>query len=141
MMLQEDHRCDRTRLMIYAHMRMYAYGSAHEDVRALSRLLKALGDETRLRMAALLAGGELCVCHLEAALELSQWSTSRHLAALRAAGVVESRREGTWVHYRLARQDDADCRQVLRALVARFKKRDVFRRDAERLLKTRRPCR
>ena len=119
---------------------MQAYRSAKEDVRPLSRLLKALGDENRLRMVALLTGGELCVCHLEAALELSQWSTSRHLAALRAAGVVDSRREGTWVHYRLAEQDDADRREVLRSLVARFKKRDVFRRDARRLLRGRRPC-
>ena len=55
------------------------------EVRQLTRLLKALGDETRLRMVALLAHGELCVCHLESALELSQPTASRHLAVLRAA--------------------------------------------------------
>lgn len=65
------------------------------------RLLKALGHEVRLRIMSLLAQRRLCVCHLEAALGLSQVTVSRHLAVLRAAGLVESQREGRWVHYRL----------------------------------------
>jgi ArsR family transcriptional regulator len=101
-------------------------------------MLKALGDETRLRMVALLSHGELCVCHLETALKLSQWTASRHLAALRAASVVECDRRGTWVYYRLADQADPDRKHVLGSLLARFRKRDVFRRDAERLMNTRR---
>src|SRR5437763_1667072 len=104
------------------------------EVRPVSRLFKALGDETRLRMVALLAHGELCVCHLESALGLSQWAASRHLAVLRAAGVVDSERRGTWVHYRLLAQDDADRKHVLRALLTRVRRRATFRRDAERLL-------
>jgi ArsR family transcriptional regulator len=122
-------------------MRMQAtkLGTATEDVRPLSLLLKALGDESRLRIVALLAYGELCVCHLEEALRLSQWATSRHLAALRAAGVVDCDRRGTWVYYRLAEQEDADRKHVLRSLLSRFRERDVFRRDAERLMRTRGP--
>src|SRR5205814_1623882 len=88
------------------------------DVRPLSRLFKALGDETRLRIVALLSHGELCVCHVEAALGLSQPHVSRHTAILRAAGVVEHRRDGTWGYYRLAPQADADCRPVLLALAS-----------------------
>jgi ArsR family transcriptional regulator len=113
--------------------------SAAEDLRPLSRMMKALGDEARLRMVALLAHGELCVCHLEAALGLPQWSTSRHLAVLRAAGLVEHDRRGTWVYYRLAAQDDPDRKRVLRSVLARFRRQGVFRRDAERLLGTRGP--
>ena len=109
------------------------------DVRSFSRLFKALADETRLRIVALLSHGELCVCHLEEALELSQPKVSRHLATLRAAGVVEDRRDGSWVHYRLLRQPDEDCERQLRGLVKTFAQRGVLRRDLERLVKLRGP--
>lgn len=66
-----------------------------------ARIFKALGHETRLRILTLLAARPLCVCHLEAALQLPQVSVSRHLSVLRACGLVESQREGLWVHYRL----------------------------------------
>lgn len=70
---------------------------------AAAGLLKALGDPTRLRLALLLArNGEMCVCHLVEATGGRQYSISRHLAVLRSAGVVSARREGTWMHYRLA---------------------------------------
>jgi ArsR family transcriptional regulator len=109
------------------------------EVRQLTRLLKALGDETRLRMVALLAHGELCVCHLESALELSQPTASRHLAVLRAAGVVDSRREGTWVHYKLARQADPDCKGLMRSLASGFARRHLLRQDLERVLRKKGP--
>ena len=109
------------------------------DVRPVSRLFKALGDETRLRIVALLSHEELCVCHLQQALRLSQPHVSRHLATLRTAGVVESRREGSWIYYRLAPQADPDCERQLKALVRSFEKRTILRRDLERLLKARGP--
>ena len=113
--------------------------SAALDVRAFSRLFKALGDETRLRIVALLSHGELCVCHLEDALRLSQPKVSRHLAILRLTGVVQDRREGSWVYYALAAQDDPDCQQQLKTLVRTFAKRSVLRNDLERLVKVRGP--
>jgi ArsR family transcriptional regulator len=109
------------------------------DVRAFSNLFKALGDETRLRIVALLSYGELCVCHLEEALGLSQPKVSRHLGILRLTGVVQRRREGSWVYYALARQADQDCQQQLHTLVKIFAKRAVLRRDLERLVKIRGP--
>jgi len=63
--------------------------------------LKALGDETRLRILALLAERELCVCEILAVLELPQSTVSRHLAILRRAGWVLDRRQGSWMYYRL----------------------------------------
>ena len=113
--------------------------AAQLEVRSVSRLFKALGDETRLRVVALLSHGELCVCHLQEALGLSQSNVSRHLGILRAAGIVEDRREGTWVYYRLLPQSDPDCEGQLRGLVRSFAKRDVLRKDVARLLKTRGP--
>jgi ArsR family transcriptional regulator len=66
-----------------------------------AQLFKALSDETRLRILALLEAGELCVCDLMAVLELPQSTVSRHLATLRNAGLVEDRRQGIWMYYRL----------------------------------------
>ena len=109
------------------------------DVRPVCRLFKALGDETRLRIVALLSHDELCVCHLVDALRLSQPHVSRHLAILRAARVVESRREGSWIYYRLAPQMDRDCERQLEALARSFEKRAVVGRDLERLVKLRGP--
>lgn len=63
----------------------------------------ALADATRRRILALLADqGELCVCELTAALDEVQPKISRHLGVLKDAGVVLSRREGTWMYYRTA---------------------------------------
>jgi DNA-binding transcriptional ArsR family regulator len=71
------------------------------------RLFKALGDPTRLRIVKLLERGELCVCQLTAALGMGQSRISRHLAILKDAGLIEDRRAGKWVHYRLCRRDAA----------------------------------
>ena len=113
--------------------------AAKLDVRPVSRLFKALADETRLRIVALLAHGELCVCHLEAALGLPQPTASRHLSVLRNAGVVDTRREGSWIYYRLIEQSNPDCQQQLRTLTRAFAKRSVLRQDIERLLKVKGP--
>jgi ArsR family transcriptional regulator, arsenate/arsenite/antimonite-responsive transcriptional repressor len=80
-------------------------------------LFKALSEETRLRIMALLAHGELCVCDLMAVLGLPQSTISRHLASLRHAGLVEGRRQGVWMHYRLAGADG--LRQELSVLLER----------------------
>ncbi len=80
--------------------------------RALADIFKALADETRLRMIALLfERRELCVCHFERALEIGQSTASRHLRYLLNAGLVEDRREGVWMHHRLA--DDPGVGQSL----------------------------
>lgn len=69
-----------------------------------SRVAKALGDPTRVRMLKMLEGRELCVCHLTERLGLAQSSVSKHLGVLRRAGLVVARRSGHWVHYRLETQ-------------------------------------
>jgi ArsR family transcriptional regulator, arsenate/arsenite/antimonite-responsive transcriptional repressor len=109
------------------------------NVRPITRLFRALGDETRLRIVALLTHGELCVCHIETALSLSQPSASRQLGILRAADVVETRREGIWIYYRLAAQADRDCKAILRTLSKSFAAEERLRRDVERLVKVKGP--
>ena len=69
----------------------------------LSETFKALSDETRLRiMALLLENEELCVCDFVGALGETQSKVSRHLRYLYHAGLVEDRREGLWMHYRIS---------------------------------------
>ncbi len=94
-----------------------------------AEVFKALGDPVRLRLFYLLAiGDELCVCHLTAALGLPQSTVSRHLGILRNAGLVTTRREGKWMHYRLA----GDAARALSSLVK--EEPDAFlRADARRL--------
>jgi len=72
------------------------------ESRELVAAFKALGDPVRLRLFHLLSlRDELCVCHLTEALELPQSTVSRHLGVLRHAGLVATRRDGKWMHYRL----------------------------------------
>ncbi len=115
------------------------YAAAAVEVAPMSKMFKALGDDVRLRIVALLAHGELCVCHLEEALQLTQPNASRHLGILRHAELVASERRDKWVYYRLAAQSNPECKRQLKALVSSFSKRDVLRKDVARLMKSKGP--
>ena len=65
-------------------------------------VFKALANETRLRIVEALRDGELCVCELEAVLDAPQSTVASHLAQLREAGLVRTRKEGKWTYYRIA---------------------------------------
>jgi ArsR family transcriptional regulator, arsenate/arsenite/antimonite-responsive transcriptional repressor len=70
----------------------------------LARVFKALADPVRLRLVSLIGahqGGEVCVCELTGAFDLTQPTISHHLKILREAGIIDSERRGTWVYYRL----------------------------------------
>jgi len=85
-------------------------------MRRIVQRFKALSDETRLRILALLINGEMCVCDLMAILDLPQSTVSRHLAYLRNAGWVEDRRQGVWMYYRLFNDNEpfaTDLRELL----------------------------
>ena len=69
--------------------------------KALAKIFKALGDETRLEMVRMLAGKERCVCAFLSAFPMTQPAISNHLRVLREAGVVLDNREGRWIFYRL----------------------------------------
>ncbi|MEP0774785.1 MAG: winged helix-turn-helix transcriptional regulator, partial [Acidobacteriota bacterium] len=73
------------------------------------RRFKALGHPARLRLAVMLADGELCVCQMTAVLGLAPSTVSAHLAELKRAGLVQERKAGRWVFYRL---DEEGCRLV-----------------------------
>src|SRR5882672_3202610 len=101
----------------------------------MERLFKALADATRLRILGLLLTGEVCVCHIHDSLKIPQSKTSRHLAYLRRAGLVATRRDGLWIHYRLATLPDPILGALDDAVRHALTHLDVVRRDAERLQK------
>jgi ArsR family transcriptional regulator len=105
----------------------------------MERLFRALGDSTRLRILGLLLTGEVCVCHIHESLKIPQPKTSRHLAYLRRAGLVETRREGLWVHYRLAVASDPVLRIIQQAVAQALRHVDAVQKDADRL-ETRTGC-
>lgn len=72
------------------------------SAREMSAMFRAFSDHTRLRLLNLLSDGEMCVCDLVRILGMSQPKVSRHLAYLRRVGLVKARRDGLWMHYRLA---------------------------------------
>jgi ArsR family transcriptional regulator len=95
------------------------------------KVFKALSDETRLRIIKLLEHGELCVCDIVAAFDMSQPKVSFHLAALKSAGLVKDRKEGKWMHYRI---DDSDLfkRLLVLSVVEKIPDR-TLEKDFQRL--------
>jgi ArsR family transcriptional regulator len=74
-------------------------------MKSTAQIFKALGDETRLRIMALLVNNqELCVCDIMAALDLPQSTVSRHLSYLRNTGLIDDRRQGIWMYYQVNRE-------------------------------------
>ena len=96
-------------------------------------VFRALSDRTRLRILNLLRGGELCVCHLVAVLNVPQPTASRHLAYLRKAGLVVARKEGLWIHYNLAPARSKSHEMLLECLAQCYREEAVFVKDDERL--------
>ena len=86
---------------------------------SLETFFKALADGTRLRLIQMLGDKELCVCDCVAVLKTNQPKVSRHLAYLKRAGLVTSRRDGKWTFYRLAEPTDPYAARILHELLNR----------------------
>src|SRR3954451_13609609 len=99
----------------------------------MESLFKALGDATRLRILGLLLAGEVCVCDIHETLKIPQPKASRHLAYLRKAGLVESRREGLWIHYRLAISADPVLESLAKAIRHALAHAEAIQKDGRRL--------
>lgn len=104
-----------------------------KDLEALTKVYAALADPTRLRILALLRDGEVCVCHIHASLDVPQPTASRHLAYLRKAGLVDARRAGIWMHYRLTPQSNPVVAAVVSASLHALSHTDASVKDERRL--------
>ncbi len=100
----------------------------------MERLFKALADRTRLRLLNLIGSDEVCVCFFVEVLGTNQPKISRHLAYLRRAGVVETRREGKWMHYRIVEPADAHAARLFGEVRAWLAEDREMQRDRERLV-------
>jgi ArsR family transcriptional regulator len=97
-------------------------------------LFKALADRTRLRLISLIGDSEVCVCFFVVILKTSQPKISRHLAYLRRAGIATARREGKWMHYRLAEPPDEHAARIFREVRAALSEHPEMQRDREKLM-------
>ena len=95
---------------------------------------KALADPNRARILMFLRGGELCVCQIIEMLHLAPSTVSKHVAVLHQAGLVESRKQGRWIYYRLARgKASASARQAVRWVQRSLADDEQVAKDAKRL--------
>jgi ArsR family transcriptional regulator len=94
---------------------------------------RAVADPTRLRILNLLRGGERCVCEIVEILKCPQPKASRHLAYLRRAGLVSTRKDGLWAYYQLTPAQGAFHAKLLDCLASCCNEVPVLRRDSQRL--------
>jgi ArsR family transcriptional regulator, arsenate/arsenite/antimonite-responsive transcriptional repressor len=119
----------------YARWYIFVKADMEKDLDSLDSIFKALADPTRIRILGLLTAGEICVCHIHESLRLPQPLVSRHLAYLRRAGLVETRKEGLWVHYRMATRRDDVTGTLLNAVSHVIGHLSTVAKDAKRLEK------
>jgi ArsR family transcriptional regulator, arsenate/arsenite/antimonite-responsive transcriptional repressor len=105
-------------------------------MRNVMAVLKALADETRVRILMSLVSGELCVCQIVELMELAPSTVSKHMSILKQAYLVDSRKEGRWMFYRLAEKDTTLEARRISALVSELLSADTqVRVDGKRLKK------
>jgi ArsR family transcriptional regulator len=101
----------------------------------LQDFFKALGDNTRLRLLNLMGDREICVCYFVDVLDQPQPKISRHLAYLRSAGMVEARRDGKWMHYKMVMPPHAGAARILRQTLEALGEERSMQADRGRLEK------
>jgi ArsR family transcriptional regulator len=102
-------------------------------VRDLNLIGQAIADPTRVRIIAALRRGELCVCELVDALEISQSTLSSHLQVLRQTGVVSTRKEGRWIYYSLTDQKRGLIEAIFSHIQRQVEVDPRLRRDSQRI--------
>ena len=101
----------------------------------LEQFFVALSDRTRLRLLNLMRENEVCVCFLVEVLQCPQPTISRHLAYLRRAGLVRTRKEGRWMHYQIVKPSDVHAARILDETLSSLVKDKEMQRDRARLVK------
>ena len=111
-----------------------AYTDMLISMKTTAQIFKALSDETRLRiMSLLITGQELCVCDIIAVLDLPQSTVSRHLAYLRNSNLLEDRRQGIWMYYRINQDIEKNISYLFDILAIIFNDNDQVALDRQSL--------
>ncbi len=96
-------------------------------------IAKALSEEKRLRVLMALRGRELCSCRISELLKLTDSTVSTHMAVLKRAGLVESRKDGRWVYYRLIRHPKPEAEAALNWIHTALQNKGQTKKDEEKL--------
>ncbi|QCX34313.1 winged helix-turn-helix transcriptional regulator [Caloramator sp. E03] len=99
----------------------------------LMEIFKALGDENRIRILNLLIKQELCVCEIEAVLNMTQSNVSRHLNKLKNAGIITSEKKSQWVYYKIDNKFIKENNLLYEFLKIKIDEDKQWLKDAERL--------
>jgi ArsR family transcriptional regulator len=124
--------------MFSGHIRQAEYNrgmAAKQKPFDIERFFQALGDNTRLRLLNLMGDQEICVCYFVEILDQPQPKISRHLAYLRNAGIVTTRRDGKWMHYRIVMPPNEGAAKVLCEILEWFQAEKIMRADRAKLTK------
>jgi ArsR family transcriptional regulator, arsenate/arsenite/antimonite-responsive transcriptional repressor len=100
----------------------------------LDEFFAALADRTRLRLLNLMRDGEVCVCFFAETLGTNNPKISRHLAYLKRAGLVKSRRDGKWMHYSISRPNDTKAADIFDSLMKALEIDDEMKADRKNLV-------
>ncbi|MBP6888034.1 MAG: winged helix-turn-helix transcriptional regulator [Oscillospiraceae bacterium] len=98
----------------------------------MTDIFKALSDETRLRILSLVLEGELCVCEIEDCLGLTQSNASRHLTALKNAGILSYRKQAQWTYYSLSEVFRNENRELIDYLSEKLKLLPMYESDRQK---------
>ena len=103
-------------------------------LRQFMAVTKALSDENRVRFLMALRGGELCVCRITELFELSASTTSKHLSVLYQAGLVDARKDGRWIYYKLpGKEAPEEVKKAIGWVAQALEDDPQAAKDAERL--------
>lgn len=100
----------------------------------LELFFNALADRTRLRILNLIGNDEVCVCFFVEVLQTNQPKISRHLAYLKKAGLVKTRKDGLWMHYRVVEPEQEDAALILENVRSYMEKDEEMQADRERMI-------
>lgn len=103
-------------------------------MRKILNITKALADENRIRALLLLKNSELCVCQIIEVLGLAPSTVSKHMSILKQAGLVEARKSGRWIYYRLPERDsDETVKTILEWLKTNLTDDKIIKNDIRSL--------
>jgi len=115
-------------LLNIINMRLSAYTHIKQGGRLMVDIFKAFAEETRLRIFAQIIKGDMCVCEVEDCLKITQSNASRHLNALKKAGILDSYKLAQWTYYKVSAnfmENNKDLYNYLVLNVNRLKTYDV----------------
>jgi len=95
-------------------------------------ILKALAEESRLRILALLLQDEMCVCEIEDCLNMTQSNVSRHLTALKQCGILDSYKQAQWAYYKISDKFKEEHQNLWLYLVQKLKESPNYQMDFEK---------